>query len=317
MTQAAPGKHFREGLSLVDAVKMFSDEAATERWFVETRWPNGIACPFCGSLDDVRERPNRRPQPYRCRACRKDFSVKTGSIMHGSKLPLSTWAIATYLLTTNLKGVSSMKLHRDLGITQKSAWHLAHRIRRAWEADNSADFTGPVEVDETYVGGLAKNRHASERDRIGKHGGLSDKAPVVGVKDRATGQVRARAIEQTNGDTLRGFVREHARSGSRVYSDGHGAYMALEGEYKHSYVQHSVGTYVIEQAHTNGIESFWSMLKRGYIGTFHQMSEKHLQRYVTEFAGRHNARTMGTVDQMRAIVRGMAGRRLSYADLTD
>ena len=315
MTQAAPGKHFREGLSLVDAVKMFSDEAVTERWFVETRWPNGVACPFCGSLDEVAERPNRKPQPYRCRACRKDFSVKTGSIMHGSKLPLSTWAIATYLLTTNLKGVSSMKLHRDLKVTQKTAWYLAHRIRRAWEADNGRSLTGPVEVDETYVGGLAKNKHASERDRIGKRGGLSDKAAVVGVKDRETGQVRAQAIESTDGDTLRGFVREHTTLGAQVYSDGHGAYMALEGEYRHNAVQHSVGTYVIEQAHTNGIESFWSMLKRGYIGTFHQMSPKHLDRYVAEFAGRHNARSLGTLDQMRAIVRGMGRKRLRYADL--
>ncbi len=315
MTQAAPGKHYREGLSLVDAVKMFSDETATERWFVEARWPNGIACPFCGSLDEVAERPNRKPQPYRCRACRKDFSVKTGSIMHGSKLPLSTWAYATYLLTTNLKGVSSMKLHRDLGVTQKTAWHLAHRIRRAWEADQAADFTGPVEVDETYVGGLAKNKHASERDRIGKRGGLSVKAAVIGVKDRDSGQVRAQAIASTDGDTLRGFVRENAQPGAQVYSDGHGAYMALAGEYKHAAVQHSVGTYVIEQAHTNGIESFWSMLKRGYQGTYHRMSPKHLDRYVGEFAGRHNARPLDTINQMHAIVRGMSGKRLRYADL--
>ena len=235
--------------------------------------------------------------------------------MEGSNLGYQTWALAAYLLTTSLKGVSSMKLHRDLGITQKTAWHLAHRIRRAWEADQAADFTGPVEVDETYVGGLAKNKHASERDRIGKRGGLSDKAAVIGVKDRETGQVRAQAIESTDGDTLRGFVRDHTTTGAQVYSDGHGAYMVLEGEYKHAAVQHSVGTYVIEQAHTNGIESFWSMLKRGYIGTFHQMSEKHLQRYVTEFAGRHNARPLGTIDQMRRIVRGMVGRRLRYADL--
>ena len=155
------------------------------------------------------------------------------------------------------------------------------------------------EVDETYVGGLAKNKHTSERDRIGKRGGLSDKAAVGGVKDRKSGEVRARAVDQTDGETLRGFVRENAQPGAQVYSDGHGAYMALDGEYKHAAVQHSVGTYVIEQAHTNGIESFWSMLKRGYQGTYHhgyqgtyhQMSPKHLGRYVNEFAGRQQYAT--------------------------
>ena len=233
--------------------------------------------------------------------------------MADSKLGYRTWAVAIYLVTTSLKGVSSMKLHRDLGITQKSAWHLAHRIRQAWGENGDAPLGGPVEVDETYVGGLAKNKHASERDRIGKRGGLSDKAAVIGVKDRETGQVRAQAIDSTDGETLRGFVRENARPGSQVYSDGHGAYTLLEGEYKHAAVQHSVGTYVIEQAHTNGIESFWSMLKRSYIGTFHQMSEKHLQRYVSEFAGRHNARPLDTTDQMRRIARGSWGSGSSTA----
>ena len=307
------GKSYREGLSIVEAARMFADEAEAERWFIETRWPNGVACPFCGSLDDVRERPNRKPQPYRCRACRKDFSVKTGTVMHGSKLPLSTWGLATYMLTTNLKGVSSMKIHRDFGVTQRTAWHLAHRIRRAWEADQAADFSGPVEVDETFVGGKAANMHESKRDKMRRSD--FDKAPIVGIKDRATGQVRARAVADTSGPTLRGFVRNSARPGAQVYSDGHGAYTPLEGEYKHNAVQHSVGTYVIEQAHTNGIESFWSMLKRGYVGTYHQMSRKHLDRYVGEFAGRHNLRERDTIDQMRAIVRGMVGRRLKYAEL--
>ena len=205
-----------------------------------------------------------------------------------------------------------MKLHRDLGITQKSAWHLAHRLREVW-AEVEGQFDGPVEVDETYVGGLEANKHESKRSRA--RGGVPTKAPVIGVKDRATGKVHARAIPDATGPTLRGFVREHTTPGAQVYSDGHGAYATLEGEYKHAAVHHSVGTYVIEQAHTNGIESFWSMLKRGYQGTYHQMSAKHLGRYVGEFAGRHNARPMDTIDQLRAMVRGMVGRRLRYAEL--
>ena len=150
MAQKAPGKHYRKGITLFEAAKRLSDEAGVEQEFIAARWPNGIACPTCGSVN-IQERPTRKPQPFRCRDCRKDFSVKTGTVMQGSNLPLSKWAFAAYLMSTSLKGVSSMKLHRDLGITQKAAWHLAHRIRKAWENDNGL-FSGPVEVDETWAG---------------------------------------------------------------------------------------------------------------------------------------------------------------------
>ncbi len=155
MARNAPGKHFRKGMSLVEVMRVFPDDATAEAWFVKARWPEGVRCPYCES-DRVQEGAAHKTMPYRCRACRKRFSVKTGTVMQSSKLGYQTWALAGYLMTTGLKGQASMKLHRDLGITQKTAWHLAHRIRETW-ARESGLFGGPVEADATYIGGKRKN----------------------------------------------------------------------------------------------------------------------------------------------------------------
>ena len=296
----------------MELTEMFPDNKTAENWFVEQRWPVGVCCPECGSLD-VQQRRTRKPQPYRCRDCRKDFSVRTGTLMHGTNLGYRTWAFAIYMVVTNLKSVSSMKLHRDLKITQKTAWHLMHRIRENWE-DRSSAFTGPVEVDETYMGGKRANMSNSKRKKLANTGrGSVGKTAIVGVKDRATKQVAAKVVNSTNAETLQGFVKDHTAPQATVYSDDATAYNALP--FNHSIIKHSLSEYVNGDVHTNGIESLWSMIKRAHMGTFHKLSPKHLDRYVQEFAGRHNMRELDTIRQMGMVAENMDSKRLRYRQL--
>lgn len=313
MAHKAPGKSDREGITLMQLADMFPDEAAARQWFESVVWgETGRCCPHCGSVRT--HEAKHKKSPYRCTDCRSYFSVKTGTAMESSRLPLRKWAFAIYLELTSLKGVSSMKLHRDIGVTQKTAWFMLHRIREAWAVEAAELFGGPVEADESYFGGRRRNMSNAKRKELNGRGPVG-KTAVVGIKDRVTKQVRARVVEHTDGATLKGFVRKNTVPGAAVYTDDAPAYDGLV-DFEHEAVKHSVAEYVRGRIHTNGIESFWSMLKRAHKGTFHKLSAKHLQRYVDEFAGRQGLREYDTVQQMRSVVAGLIGRRLMYRELT-
>ena len=314
MRTKAPGKAFRTGISLKQILRLFPDNTTAEQWFIAQRWPDIMCCPRCGSVN-VQTGTKHPTMPFRCRekVCGKFFSAKTGTVMEGSKIGYQDWIIAIFQMMTSLKSVSSMKLHRDLGITQKSAWFLAQRVREALTTGSSR-FHGPVEVDETYVGGKRRNMSNTRRKALANTGrGPVGKTAVVGAKDRRTKQVAANVVHATDQATLQGFVADHAAPGATVYTDDATAYESLP--FNHATVKHSLSEYVKGDVHTNGIESLWSMLKRAHMGTFHKLSPKHLDRYVQEFAGRHNVREQDTIEQMTVVTDGMEGKRLTYERL--
>ena len=313
MAKNAPGKAHREGITIVELMDMFPTEDAAVAWFESVIWPDGERhCGKCGSTR-TREVQNAKPMPYWCTDCRSYFSVRTGTPIARSNVPLRKWAIAVYLCLTSLKSVSSMKLSRDIGVKQSTAWFMLHRIREAWAVDDDDQFDGPVEADETYMGGKRRNMPMEKRAAMTSRG-TDGKTAVIGVKDRDTNEVRAEVVTSTDVATIRGFVREHTEPGAALYTDEAAAYRGMP-EFDHEAVNHGVGEYVDGMAHTNGIESFWSMLKRAHKGTFHKLSPKHLQRYVSEFAGKHNIRESGTLAQMRDTVARLVGRNLLYRDL--
>ena len=236
MTKNAPKKHYRKGLSIEGFFEMFPDDAAAEQWFVKQRWSDGICCVKCGSTN-VQITAKRKRASFRCREkdCQRQFCARTNTFMHGSKLGYRKWLFAVYAAATNLKGVASMKTYRDLGVTQKTAWFMNHRLRRAWKRDPDAKlFSGPVECDETYFGGRRRNMKKSKREQLTGRG-PAGKVAVVGAKDRTTDKVSAQVVEDTTSETLQGFVMGNVVPGTTIYTDDATAYTHLPN---HESVKH-------------------------------------------------------------------------------
>lgn len=299
-------------INFSDLAKHFADEGAARELLESIQWPNGPICPHCGVIGGAyklspkpdSKRPVREGV-YKCKDCRKQFTVTVGTIFEGSRIPLHKWLMAIYLMCSSKKGISAHQLHRTLDITYKSAWFMAHRIRYAMTQPPLVDkLKGIVEADETYIGG---------KKRGGKRGrGSENKTPVFALVERG-GELRAGAVGSVTAKKLQGVIRANVDTSAIMVTDGYRAYRGLDRQYAgHETVDHAERQYVRGDAHVNTLEGWFSLLKRGVGGTFHHVSSKHLDRYVGEFVFRFNYRKVNDAERTVSALRGVTGKRLRY-----
>jgi transposase-like protein len=298
--------------NLLEAVRYFADVDVATEFFVGLRWPNGPVCPRCGCVEYSYLTTRRL---WKCKGCKKQYSVKVGTIFEDSALGLDKWLPAVWLTANSKNGISSHELARALGITQKSAWFMLHRIRLAMQTGSFLKMGGEVEVDETYVGGKARNMHAQKRKLAGRGRSTASNTAIVGIREREGGKVRANVVSSVGSQTLQSHVREIVKPGAAVYTDAYRSYSGLGADYVHEVVDHAE-RYVDGRIHTNGIENFWSLLKSGLQGTYVSVEPFHLFRYVDERVFAYNLREQDDYGRFAAVLRAAAGRRLTYAELT-
>lgn len=299
--------------TLMEAIRYFADLDVATEYVARLRWPDGPVCPRCGLVDEKHYYLKTR-RVWKCRDCKKQFSVKVGTIFEDSPIGLDKWLAAIWMIANCKNGVSSYEIHRAIGVTQKTAWFMMHRIRLAMQTGTFEKLSGEVEADETFIGGKARNMHKDRRKEKVTGRGASGKVAVMGLLERH-GEVRTRVVPDTKSRTLQVEVRENVEPGSEVHTDALRSYKGLDPEYVHKVVDHAE-RYVDGNVHTNGLENFWSLLKRGIKGTYVSVEPYHLFRYLDEQAFRFNNREAKDAGRFVATAGAIAGKRLTYRELT-
>lgn len=301
--------------NLMSLLTYFKDEQICLEYLETIRWNGQLKCAYndCGH-DKVFKFSNGKV--YKCAKCKRQYSVRVGTIFEDSKIPLQKWYAAIYLITAHKKGISSLQLHRDLGVTQKTAWYLLHRVRTTLGLNTGTEkLSGVCEADETFIGGQEKNKHKSKKTEGTQGRSVKTKSAVAGVIERG-GELRAKKVPDTTGFNLKSFVCRNIKFGSTIHTDEWWGYNGLAAAFKHGVIKHNQGEYVNGETHTNTLEGFWSLLKRGVVGIYHSMSDKHLQRYIDEFVFRYNTRNYSESDRFNVMLNNI-GTHISYKQLID
>lgn len=295
--------------TILELLKAFPNEQTCIDHLTELRWNGNVVSPFDADSKVYTCKGNK----YKCKNTGKYFNVKTATLFDNTKVDLQKWFLAIWLITSHKKGISSVQLATDLGVTQKTAWFMNHRIRNCYGIQDDTKLDGTVEIDETYVGGKNKNRHSDKKVKQSQGGNSADKTPVLGMVQRG-GNVIAKKVDNTTSVTLTKEIVQNIKEAATIYSDEYAAYKGLNKAYEHLCIQHGIGQYVDGDIHTNTIEGFWSILKRGIFGIYHFTSKKHLQKYVDEFAFRYNTRHTTEANRINILLANTE-HRLTYKAL--